>query len=111
MAVMVWLAAEVTRRNQVALAAADIEGRVHADVGPRIFVICEELNATQNRLKAWWNQEMEMKGRSPGSMALDEVMFLGRQVARQRAADRPAALRQGVRVRGRTGEPGRADLR
>lgn len=79
-AVMVWLAGEVTRRNRVALAGADIEGRVHADVGPRIFVICEELNATQNRLKAWWNQEMEMKGRSPGSMALDEVMFLGRQV-------------------------------
>ena len=78
--VMVWLAAEVRRRNGVALAGADIEGRVHADVGPRIFVICEEMNATQNRLKAWWNQEMEMKGRSPGSMALDEVMFLGRQV-------------------------------
>jgi hypothetical protein len=77
---MVWLAAEVTRRNQVALAGADIEGLVHADVGPRIFVICEELNATQNRLRAWWNREMGEKGRSPGSEALDEVMFLGRQV-------------------------------
>lgn len=77
---LVWLAAEVTRRNQVALAAADIEGKVHANVGPRIFVLAEELNATQNRLRAWWNRDMEMKGRSPGSNALDEVMFLGRQV-------------------------------
>jgi hypothetical protein len=77
---MVWLAAEVSRRNKVALAGADVEGVVHARVGPRIFIIAEELNATQNRLKAWWNREMEMKGRSPGSEALDEVMFLGRQV-------------------------------
>ena len=77
---LVWLAGEVTRRNEVALAGADIEGKVHAHVGPRILLIAEELNATQNRLKAWWNREMEMKGRSPGSEALDEVMFLGRQV-------------------------------
>lgn len=77
---LVWLAAEVGRRNKVAQAAADVEGVVHANVGPRIFLIAEELNATQNRLKAWWNRDMEMKGRSPGSEALDEVMFLGRQV-------------------------------
>lgn len=79
-AALCWLAGEVSRRNRVALAAADIEGRVNANVGPRIFVIAEELNATQNRLKAWWQRDMEMKGRSPGSEALDEVMFLGRQV-------------------------------
>jgi hypothetical protein len=77
---LVWLAREVTRRNRVALAGADIEGHVHASVGPRIFLIAEELNATQNRLKAWWNDEVGEKGRSPGSKALDEVMFLGRQV-------------------------------
>jgi hypothetical protein len=77
---LVWLSGEVARRNQVALAGADVEGRVHANVGPRIMLIAEELNATQNRLKAWWQREMEMKGRSPGSEALDEVMFLGRQV-------------------------------
>lgn len=75
-----WLAAEVGRRNRLALAGADIEGNVHANVGPRILLIAEELNATQNRLKAWWHREMGEKGRSPGSEALDEVMFLGRQV-------------------------------
>lgn len=77
---LVWLAEEVTRRNQVALASADVEGYVAADVGPRIMLIAEELNATQNRLKKWWQRDMGMKGRSPGSEALDEVMFLGRQV-------------------------------
>lgn len=75
-----WLAQEVTRRNKVALAGADVEGTVHADVGPRILLVAEELNATQNVLKAWWHREMGEKGRSPGSEALDEVMFLGRQV-------------------------------
>jgi hypothetical protein len=79
-AAMVWLAAEVKRRNVVAQAGADVEGVVHANVGPRIFVIAEELNATQSELKAWWNEDMGMKGRSPGSNALDRVMFLGRQV-------------------------------
>ena len=77
---LVWLSAEVARRNRLALAHADIEGKVHANPGARIFIIAEELNATQNRLKAWWNREMGEKGRSPGSEALDDVMFLGRQV-------------------------------
>lgn len=77
---LVWLAGEVAHRNQIALDNADVEGTVHANPGARIFVIAEELNATQNRLKAWWQRDMEMKGRSPGSEALDEVMFLGRQV-------------------------------
>jgi hypothetical protein len=79
-AAMVWLAKEVKRRNGVVQAGADVNGVVHADVGPRIFVIAEELNATQAVLKDWWNEDMEMKGRSPGSKALERVMFLGRQV-------------------------------
>jgi hypothetical protein len=79
-AAMVWLAGEVARRNEVTLAGADVEGEVHADVGPRILVIAEELNATQDLLRAWWNDEMGRKGRSPGSKALDRVMFMGRQV-------------------------------
>jgi hypothetical protein len=77
---LVWLKGEVARRNKVTLAGADVEGRVHANVGARILLIAEELNATQNRLKAYWNEDMGCKGRSPGSKALDEVMFLGRQV-------------------------------
>jgi hypothetical protein len=79
---LMWLQAEISRRNQVALRAADIEGVVQANVGPRILVIAEELNATQNRLGAYWKtiREKGDPGRSPATEALDEVMFIGRQV-------------------------------
>src|ERR1039458_8140000 len=80
---LMWLQAEILRRNQVALRAADIEGVVQANVGPRILVIAEELNATQNRLGAYWKtiREKGDPARSPASEALDEVMFIGRQVS------------------------------
>jgi hypothetical protein len=77
-----WLADEAQRRNNVALHSADIRGKVTGDVGPRIFIVAEELNATQGRLAAFW-RAIRGKGeprRSPASEALDEVMFIGRQV-------------------------------
>jgi hypothetical protein len=77
-----WLAEEAGRRNKVALASADIRGNVTGDVGPRIFIFAEELNATQNRLAAFW-RAIRGKGepkRSPASEALDEISFIGRQV-------------------------------
>jgi hypothetical protein len=39
------LQGEVDKRNRIADEHADVEGNVNAHVGPRIFVICEELNA------------------------------------------------------------------
>jgi hypothetical protein len=78
-----WLAEEAQRRNNVALHTADIRGNVTGDVGPRIFIIAEELNATQNRIAALW-RAIRAKGdpkRSPASEALDEINFIGRQVA------------------------------
>lgn len=79
---LLWLLDEIGRRNKVALASANIRGEVTADVGPRILVVGEELNATQNRLGALWRQIKEKgdPGRSPASEALDEAMFIGRQV-------------------------------
>jgi hypothetical protein len=79
---LLWLQDEIQRRNAVALAGADIEGKVHANVGPRILVIAEELNATQSRLAAYWRREKPngASSRSPASEALDEAMFIGRQV-------------------------------
>jgi hypothetical protein len=77
-----WLAEETGRRNKVALASADIRGNVTGDVGPRIFIIAEELNATQNRIAALW-RAIRAKGdpkRSPASEAMDEISFVGRQV-------------------------------
>lgn len=89
-AALVWLGGdsergitgEVNRRNEVALAGADIEGNVNAAVGPRIIVVCEELNATVARLKAYWRQERtrDEPVRSPALEALDAVSFMGRQV-------------------------------
>ena len=70
------------RRNRVADVAADIEGNVNANVGPRIFVVAEELNTTMKKLRAYWRRSRESGDpvRSPALDALDEVMFTGRQV-------------------------------
>ena len=87
---LMWLAgdedgrvSEISRRNQVADAAADIEGRVHANVGPPIIVIVEELNTTQRMLDRYYKKELRQRGdpaRSPASDALDIGLFIGRQV-------------------------------
>src|ERR1039457_6495267 len=106
---LMWLQAEILRRNQVALRAADIEGVVQANVGPRILVIAEELNATQNRLGAYWKTVRE-KGR-PRPVAGDGGPRRGHvhrpPGQRQRPPDRPAAECESQRVRGRAGNPRR----
>jgi hypothetical protein len=79
---LVWLGGEVQRRNEVAFAGAGIDGTVNADVGPRIMVVAEELNATIAQLKAYWRKVKPKGGpdRSPALDALDMVSFTGRQV-------------------------------
>lgn len=81
-AALLWLGREVERRNEVALAGADMDGNVHAVVGPRLIVICEELNATVARLRAYWREirDRDDQVRSPALEALDSVSFMGRQV-------------------------------
>jgi hypothetical protein len=77
-----WLGREAERRNEVALVGADMDGNVRSVVGPRLIVICEELNATVARLRAYWREEREKDDpvRSPALDALDAVSFMGRQV-------------------------------
>jgi hypothetical protein len=75
----IWMASEVDRRKQLALWHADVEGIVHANPGPRIVAILEELNVTQHELAAYW-KSINGKGRSPAVTALDKVSFIGRQV-------------------------------
>lgn len=81
-ATLLWLEGEVKRRNEIADGSADIDGNVTADVGAPIYVVCEELNATQGKLAKYWRSIRE-KGdpaRSPAAEALDELLFIGRQV-------------------------------
>ena len=67
---------ELTRRKKVARAGADIHGNVQADVGPPLFIIAEELNATQRQLRNYW-RAIGGRGPSPASWVLDEVAFTG----------------------------------
>lgn len=79
---LIALAREGDRRNRIADDQADIEGKVHGSVGPRIVVIAEELNTMMKRLRAYW-LKIRQPGdpqRSPALDALDELLAMGRQV-------------------------------
>lgn len=80
---LLWLGAETDKRNRIADEGADIDGNTdHVDVGPRIIVLAEELNATSVRLASYWRQikEKEDPNSSPAIEALGDVFFMGRQV-------------------------------
>ena len=77
---LLWLEEETKRRNEVADASADIDGNVHGDVGPPLFIVIEEMNAMQRKLARYWQKELGMKGRTPAADASDELLFVGRQV-------------------------------
>jgi len=75
---------EIERRAKVALAGSDMEGNVHAMVGARLIVVCEELNATMSVLRAYWrqlrNEDKSLQQRSPALDALDQANLMGRQI-------------------------------
>lgn len=79
---LVWLGAELDRRNEVALTASDLDGNVHATVGPRLVIVFEEMNAAVKALRRYWAdiRDREDPVRSPALDALDTVSFMGRQV-------------------------------
>ena len=79
---LVWLGGEVSRRNEVALAGVTPDGDVRADVGPRVIVVGEELNAAMDLLRAHWREARQPgdPARSPAITAFDAVSFMGRQV-------------------------------
>lgn len=81
-AAMSWMSAELDRRGDVAFAAMDTRGEVHANVGARLFTIAEELNLAVPRLRAYWqeNREPGDPSKSPAFTGLGEVAFAGRQV-------------------------------
>jgi hypothetical protein len=80
---LLWLSAELERRNTLADENATIDGDVDPEiVGPRIIVICEELNATIQRLGTYWRsiRSKEDSTVSPAVDALGEASFMGRAV-------------------------------
>ena len=80
---MAWLSGELDRRGDVAFAAMDTRGRVHANVGNRLFILAEELNLAVPRLRAYWQENRDPEidpSKSPAFTGLGEVAFAGRQV-------------------------------
>jgi hypothetical protein len=69
-AMLLWLDAERQRREEVAYAASDQEDEIHANVGPRLFVIFEEQNLTVPPLRKQYPEAAE---------ALVNLSFAGRQ--------------------------------
>lgn len=73
----------VDQRNQLADEGADIDGNTdHVDVGPRLIILAEELNATSARLNGYWKsiKDKDDPGVSPAIEALGDVTFMGRQI-------------------------------
>lgn len=78
-----WLREEIDKRNLLVDEGADLDGNTdQVDMGPRLIVLAEEMNATVNRLRAYWRQIKE-KGdptESPAVEALGDALFMGRAV-------------------------------
>lgn len=80
---LIWLQGELDRRNEAADEGADLEGNTdHVDIGPRILVVAEELNATAARLIKHWakNKTKDDPKISPAVEALGDALFMGRAV-------------------------------
>lgn len=79
---MSWMSKELDRRGGVAFAGMDTRGKVHANVGPRLFTLAEELNLAVPRLKAYWGEIRDSGDppKSPAFTGLGETAFAGRQV-------------------------------
>lgn len=78
--------AEVDRRNELVDELADENGDVPAEalaqIGPRIILTMEEMNATANRLAAHWRKVKTKDDPvvSPAVEALGDILFMGRAV-------------------------------
>lgn len=77
------LAPELDRRNQLVDALSDENGDLpeSVDIGPRIWVVAEEVNALAGRLATHWKavKAKEDPPMSPAVAALGECLFMGRE--------------------------------
>ena len=76
---LIWLMQEAAERKRRGLEFIQMDGTMAGDVGPMIFVVAEELNATITQLKAYW-KAIGGTGESPAIEALREMLFTGRQL-------------------------------
>lgn len=79
---MMWLGGELNYRNEVARRSVDAAGRVHGSIGPRLWILAEELNFATPQLKQYWAEIREPSDvkKSPALTALGAVSFAGRAV-------------------------------
>ncbi len=77
---LAWLGRELLRRTKAAYYSAGGTGRVRGNVGPRIIVLCEELNYGMPGLKNYWREirEKEDPKQSPAISALSALACAGR---------------------------------
>src|ERR1039457_1204270 len=77
-----WLGRELDRRNKSAYYSAGGTGRVRGSRGPRIVVVCEELNYGMPELKEHWREirTKEDPKRSPALAGLAALSCAGRAV-------------------------------
>ena len=76
---LLWLMDEAARRKARGLEFIQMDGSFSGDIGPAIFVVAEELNATITQLKSYW-KSIDGHGESPAVEALREMLFTGRQL-------------------------------
>lgn len=79
---MVWLGSELLRRTEVAERIIDAKGDLHGEVGPRLWVVAEELNMATPLLKQHWAElrESDEPKKSPALTGMAQVAFAGRAV-------------------------------
>ena len=79
---MVWLGQELSRRTEKAERVINSQGKLLGDVGPRLFVVAEEMNLATPLLKAHWadTRGPDQVKKSPALTGFGAVAFAGREV-------------------------------
>jgi hypothetical protein len=81
---LIWCQSEIDRRNDIVDTHADDDGNLPEgiDLGPRFWLIVEELNALALRLAAYWRRikTKDDPAVSPAIEALNDFLFMGRAV-------------------------------
>jgi hypothetical protein len=100
---LTWLDAERQRREEVAYAAADQEDEIHANVGPRIFVIFEEMNLTMPGLRKQYPEAVEVVGglSYAGRQTRENMMPIAQRYSALAAGGGDIRASVGTRILGR----------